>query len=202
LAPLIDLVHQQLDPQAISQLSRQLGTDENTTRQAVPAALTALLGGLSRNASQPQGAQQLAGALSRDHDGSLLDNLGGFFGNPQGVNGAGILGHVFGNRTPAVETQVSRNTGLNQQQVARLLMLLAPVVLAALSRRQQQQGGHNQGGLNPGSLSDILRGEREHIERTNPQNRGLLESILDRDGDGQIVDDLAGLAGGILGGRR
>lgn len=196
MAPLIDLVNQQLDNESISQLSRQLGADENTTRQAVPAALTALLGGLSRNASQPQGAQQLAGALSRDHDGSLLDNLSGFFGNPQGGQGAGILGHIFGNRTPAVESQVGRTTGLNQQQVGRLLMLLAPVVLAALSRRKQQQS------LDPGGLSEVLRGEREHIERTNPQNRGLLESMLDRDGDGQIMDDLAGLAGGFLGGGR
>lgn len=194
MASLIDLVNQQLDPQAISQLSRQLGVDETTTRQAVPTALTALLGGLSHNANQPQGAQQLAGALDRDHDGSLLDDLAGFFGNSQGGQGAGILGHVFGNRTPAVESQVSRTTGLNQQQVTQLLMLLAPVVLAALSRRKQQQS------LDPGGISDILRGERDHIERANPQNRGMLESILDRDGDGQILDDLAGLAGGFLGG--
>ncbi|HSG38733.1 MAG TPA: DUF937 domain-containing protein [Thermoanaerobaculia bacterium] len=197
---MIDLVNQQLDNQSISQLSQQLGTDENTTRQAVPAALTALLGGLSRNASQPQGAEQLAGALNRDHDGSLLDNLAGFFGNPQGSpqggKGAGILGHIFGNRTPAVESQVGRTTGLNQQQVGRLLMLLAPVVLAALARRKQQQG------LDPGGLGSVLKGEREHIERTQPQNRGLLESLLDRDGDGQIADDLAGLAGGFLGGGR
>ena len=184
MAPLIDLVNQQLDHQAISRLSQQLGADEDTTRQAVPAALTALLGGLSRNASQPQGAEQLAGALSRDHDGSLLDNLSDFFGNPQGGQGAGILGHIFGNRTPAVESQVGRTTGLNQQQVGRLLMLLAPVVLAALSRRKQQQG------LDPGGLGSVLQGEREHIERTQPQNRGLLESLLDRDGDGSIMDDL------------
>ncbi|HEV2844523.1 MAG TPA: DUF937 domain-containing protein [Thermoanaerobaculia bacterium] len=194
MAPLIDLVNQQLDHQAISRLSQQLGADEDTTRQAVPAALTALLGGLSRNASQPQGAEQLAGALSRDHDGSLLDNLSDFFGNPQGGQGAGILGHIFGNRTPAVESQVGRTTGLNQQQVGRLLMLLAPVVLAALSRRKQQQG------LDPGGLGSVLQGEREHIERTQPQNRGLLESLLDRDGDGSIMDDLTGLAGGLLGG--
>ncbi|HEX6899516.1 MAG TPA: DUF937 domain-containing protein [Thermoanaerobaculia bacterium] len=197
MASLIDLVQQQLDPQAISQLSRQLGADEDTTRQAVPAALTALLGGLSKNASQPQGAQQLAGALSRDHDGSLLDSLSDFFGNSQGGQGAGILGHIFGNRTPAVESQIGSATGLNQGQVGRLLMLLAPVVLAALSRRQQQQGG-----LDPGGISDILRGERANIEQRNPQNRGLLESILDRDGDGQILDDLTGLAGGLLGGGR
>jgi hypothetical protein len=193
---LIDLVNERLDDRALSQLSQQLGADPGTTRQAVPAALTALLGGLSHNATQPAGAQQLAGALARDHDGSLLDDLSGFFGNPSNSQGAGILGHIFGGRRPAVESQVSRTTGLNQAQAARLLMLLAPLVLGALGRAQRQRG------LDPGGLSDVLGGERQRIEQAHPQHRGLLNILLDRDGDGQIVDDLAGVAGSVLGGRR
>ena len=194
---LFDLVNEQLDDRTLSQLSQQLGSDPGTTRQAVPAALTALLGGLSHNASQPEGAQQLAGALERDHDGSILDDLMGSLGNP-GVTqqGAGILGHIFGGRRPAVETQVSRTTGLNQAQVARLLMLLAPIVLGALGRAKRQRG------LDSGGLSDILGNERRTIEQANPQNRGLLNVLLDRDGDGQIVDDLTSLAGDFMRGRR
>lgn len=194
---LFDLVNERLDDQTLSQLSQQLGTDPNTTRQAVPAALTALLGGLSHNASQPTGAQQLAGALERDHDGSILDNLAGSLGNP-GVNqqGAGILGHIFGGRRPAVETQVGRTTGLNQAQVAQLLMLLAPIVLGALGRAKRQRG------LDSGGLSDILGNERRTIEQANPQNRGLLNVLLDRDGDGQIMDDLTSLAGDFMRGRK
>lgn len=194
---LFDLVNEQLDDRTLSQLSQQLGTDTNTTRQAVPAALTALLGGLSQNASKPEGAQQLAGALARDHDGSILDDLVGSLGNP-GVNqqGAGILGHIFGGRRTAVESEVGRTSGLNQAQVARLLMLLAPIVLGALGRAQRQKG------LDPGGISDILGGERRRIEQANPQNRGLLNVLLDRDGDGQIVDDLTSLAGDFMRGRR
>ncbi|HYO15588.1 MAG TPA: DUF937 domain-containing protein [Thermoanaerobaculia bacterium] len=199
MAPLIDLVGQRLDDNAISQLSRQLGVDESTTRQAVPAALTALLGGLSQNAANPNGAQQLAGALSRDHDGSILDDLSGFLlnsQNPQRTHGAGILGHVFGNRQPQVQQQVGRAAGLDAATAGRLLMLLAPLVLGALGRAQRQRG------LDPGGISDVLSHERQRVEQQHPQNRGLLNVLLDRDGDGQIIDDLAGMAGGILGGGR
>ncbi len=56
---LIDMIQQQLDDKTLSQLSQQLGADPDTTRQAVPAALNALLGGLHQNVQQPGGAQQL-----------------------------------------------------------------------------------------------------------------------------------------------
>ncbi len=198
MAPLIDLVQEQLGPQTVSQISRQLGIDENQTRQAVPAALTALLGGLSHNASQPQGAQQLAGALSRDHDGSILDNLGGFLGGGAAAGaGASILGHIFGQRQPAVETAVGRSTGLDPAKVSQLLMLLAPVVLGALGRRQRQQG------LDPGGLAGVLGEERRQAEASAPAGLGgLLGRVLDADGDGQIMDDVGGLLGGFLGGGR
>jgi hypothetical protein len=83
-------------------------------------------------------------------------------------------------------------------------MMLAPLVLAALSRKQQGQAGPGQtGGFDPGILSDILGGERRQIEQKQPQGGGgLLNSILDRDGDGNIMDDLAGMAGDFLGGGR
>jgi hypothetical protein len=194
---LIDLVNERLDSGTVSQISHQLGLDEQQTRQAVPAALTALLGGLSHNAADPNGAQQLAGALSRDHDGSILDNLGGFFGGPgPAQGGAGILGHVFGARQPQVQTQVGRAAGLDPSTAGQLLMLLAPLVLGALGRAQRQRG------LDPGGLSDLLGKERQQVEQAHPQNRGLLNVLLDRDQDGQIMDDLAGMAGGLLGGGR
>lgn len=195
---LIDQVNQQLDDNAISQLSQQLGIDPNTTRQAVPAALTALLGGLSQNAANPAGAQQLAGALSRDHDGGILDDLAGFFGDsesPLQAQGGGILGHIFGNRQPNVAARVGQASGLDSAKAMKLLMLLAPLVLGALGRAQRQKQ------LDPGGISDVLGSERRRVEQTQPGDRGLLD-ILDRDGDGSIMDDLAGLAGGFLGNRR
>jgi hypothetical protein len=224
---LIDMIQQQLDDNTVSQLSQQLGADPNTTRQAVPAALTALLGGLSHNVQQPGGAEQLDSALAA-HDGSLLDNLGGLgglLGNPANSQGGGILSHIFGNHQPAVASQVGQRTGLNAGQAARLLMLLAPFVLSYLNRarQQRQQGQPGSPGtgdigntVNPGNtvdtgnatggvmggISDILRGETNHIQQAHPEHRGILDVLLDRNHDGNIMDDVAGMAGGLLGGRR
>jgi len=195
---LIDLIQRQLDDNTVSQLSQQLGADPDTTREAVPAALTALLGGLSQNVQQPGGAQQLDSALAEHQDaagGTLATLLGGGEIGSQG--GGGILGHIFGNHQPAVASQVGQRTGLNQAQAARLLILLAPFVLHYLARQRQQQpvnagagaGYAPEGGGMAGGITDILNGERQRIEQTHPQHSGLF-------------DILGNLAGGLLGGRR
>lgn len=196
MASMIDQLQQQLGPQTISQLSRQLGVDENQTRQAVPAALTALVGGLGREAATPQGVQQLAGALDRDHDGSILDDLAGFLGQGQaGGLGEGILKHVLGGKRGQVESQLGQSTGLDTAQMGKLLALLAPIVLAYLGKQKRQQG------IDAGGLGEILAGERRQAQQKAQQSGlGGLASLLDRDGDGDILDDLAGLAGGFLGG--
>ncbi|HEY3569574.1 MAG TPA: DUF937 domain-containing protein [Thermoanaerobaculia bacterium] len=196
---LIDLIQRQLDDNTVSQLSQQLGADPNTTREAVPAALTALLGGLSQNAQQPGGAQQLDSALA-EHEGGTGGNLATLLGGGSiGSQGGGILGHIFGNHQPAVASQVGQRTGLNQAQAARLLILLAPFVLHYLARQRQQQpvnagagAGYSPaggGGGLTGGITDILNGERQRIEQTHPQHSGLF-------------DILGNLAGGLLGGRR
>jgi hypothetical protein len=45
----------------------------------------------------------------------------------------------------------------------------------------------------------VLRTEQSNLERQVPGIGGLT-SILDRDGDGQIIDDIASMAAGRLGG--
>lgn len=199
MASMIDQLQQQLGPDTISQLSRQLGADENQTRQAVPLALTALVGGLGREAATPQGAQNLSGALDRDHDGSLLDNLGGLLGQSGGGGlgglGEGILKHVLGGKRPQVESQLGQASGLDAAKMGKLLALLAPIVLAYLGKQKRQRG------LDPGGLSEVLAGERRQAQqRASQSGLGGLGGLLDRDGDGDILDDLAGLAGGFLGG--
>lgn len=226
---LIDMIQQQLDDKTLSQLSQQLGADPDTTRQAVPAALNALLGGLHQNVQQPGGAQQLENALA-NHDGSILDGLGGLGGILGSLggggatdDGGGILGHIFGRHQPAVASQVGQRTGLNAGQAARLLMLLAPFVLGYLNRqRQQRQQQAPAGNLGAGSvpattggamgssagsgpfggITDILNGERAQIEQAHPEHSGILGDLFDRNHDGHVMDDIAGMAGGLLRGGR
>ena len=194
---LTDQILQQLSGPHRADISRQLGIDEQQTRQALPAAVATLTGAMADNAARPEGAQQLAGALSRDHDGSILDALGPFLGSGNTGPGAAILGHILSGRQNKVESNLGRATGLDPATIARLLALIAPIVLGMLGRQQRQKG------LDSGGLTDLLGGERQRLERDHPQAaRTGLGALLDADGDGQILDDLAGLAGGFLGGGR
>lgn len=185
-----DLLGQTLRSGALDQIGAQLGTDPQTTSQAVSAALPMLVGALARNSSQAGGAEALAAALARDHDGSVLDDVGGFLGGGGATTaGAGILGHLFGGRQAVVEQAVGQSAGLDGQSAGQLLAMLAPLVMGALSRGAQQQGG-----LDPSVLAGMLGGEQASLSQRSPDMMSTIGSLLDSNRDGSIVDDIGRLA--------
>lgn len=197
-----DLLSQVMGGGAADLIGGQLGLEPEQAQSAISVALPVLLGAMQRNAAQPGGAEALLGALHRDHDGSILDDLGGFLGGGGGGMGEAILGHVFGNRMGAVQNQVGAATGLDAGSVGRLLSLLAPIVMAFLGRSTRSQG------MNAGGLSDLLGvlGGASQQASGHSAIGDLLGGILDRDGDGSMMDDVAqmgmGVLGGLLGGQR
>jgi hypothetical protein len=214
MSTLLDDLNAQLQGPMLSQLSRQVGADEQTTAQAVSMALPMLIGGLANEVETPDGAQSLNRALDEDHDGSLLDNVSSLFGGnagmsgaadvavPRALNGAGILGHIFGGKREPVQQGIGKATGLSSQQTGRLLMMLAPLVMAYLGRRKRQAPNSDIGGT--------LRAERQELERRAPDLGGILGQMFGGGAQGQdrpgIADDLARIApnvlGSIFGGRR
>lgn len=193
-----DLLGQDQGNQALDQISQNVGAEPSAVSSVVQMALPALINGLANNASTPQGAESLNNALDQ-HDGSILGNLGGLagaiFGGGQSVGGAatapatdagGILGHILGGSQGAVAQEVSNKTGVSVGQVAQILMFLAPIVMGYLGQRKQQEG------LDAGSLSNILAGQQQQIQ-ASPQG-GFLNSILDQDHDGSMIDDVASMA--------
>jgi hypothetical protein len=168
---------------------------------AIQMALPMLLNGLANNASTPQGAESLNTALEQDHDGSLLDNLGGLgsmiFGGqqqaappPRQADAGGINGHILGSNQGQVAQQVSNQTGLGMGQVAQILMFLAPIVMSYLGKQKQQQnvGADGLGGL----LGGLLGGSQSAGSGNAMGN--IASSMLDRDGDGSSLDDIASMA--------
>lgn len=209
-ASLTDDLLNQLQGQPLAQLGSQLGLSQPQTQSAVSAALPLLLGALGRNASQPQGAQALFGALQRDHAapaassgldlGSVLGAvLGGGGASPQ-TDGAGILGHIFGGRQETAAQGLGQATGLEGGQANALLKMLAPIVLSYLAQRMFSGG--RQAEASPQQLGNVLGQEHQRIQQQGSAG-GLLSSVLDQDGDGQVgLGDLLKIGGGLLGGKR
>ena len=191
MSTLLDALQHQLDGEVLRQVSAQIGADPRETRQAVSAALPLLVSALGRNAAHPTGAASLAGALSRDHDGGLLNDLLGYVvrgGNAK--DGAGILGHIFGQKRDNIEEGLSRSTGLDKRTAGKLLLILAPIVMAQLGKAKREND------LGPSDISDVLGRERQQADSA----LGGFARILDLDGDGSVTDDLIGLGSKILGG--
>jgi hypothetical protein len=175
----------------LDKLGSQLGTDPASTQRAVSAAVPMLLSALGKNAASPQGAEALLGALRRDHDGSVLENVGAALGNGSlGKDGAAILGHVLGNKQGTVAAGIGQASGLTADTSSQLLAMLAPLVMGSLGKTQRQSG------LDASGLATMLGGQREQA------NAGLggLAGLLDMDGDGDIADDVMNLGSKLLGG--
>lgn len=195
-----DLLGQQTGGEAIGQISANLGADQSTVNSAIQMALPVILSGLANNAKTPQGAQSLDNALATDHTGGLLGNLTDFLmgGVPapqqatRQTDGSGILGHILGAKQSTAAQEISSKTGLNIGQVANLLITLAPIVMAYLGKQKQEKN------LDAGGISDLLTGQQQQAQTSGNPMIDMASRMLDSDGDGSALDDLASMAAGYF----
>ena len=207
MSGILDLLNSPTGKQIINGVSGQTGQSENATGSVLSMALPVLMGAMKKNAQTPDGAAGLMGALSGKHNGSILDNLGGLFegGVDDDVmqDGAGILGHVLGGKQESVTSALSSKSGVDSGSVGNILKVAAPILMGVLGKQSRQSGVNDAGGLN-NLLGGMLGGQPK-------QNQSLIESLIDADGDGSILDDVAGMVlgggdkkkgglGGLLGG--
>jgi len=199
---LFDLLKSQLDDNMIDQLSEQLGgADKEQTAIAANGALSSMLAGLTKNASQG-GASSLLGMLDRDGDGSVFDDFQDILSgnkapaNANALNGSSMLEQIFGGKQSNMIDMISRMSGLNSGQSGTLMEKLAPMLMGALTKVKSQAN------LDEAGLSNVLNGTLEAQRQQSPLGGKELDafsSLLDQDGDGDIMDDLQNMGKGLLG---
>lgn len=195
-----DLLSSTMGQSIVRSVAGQLGMDEKEASGAVNVAIPAILAGMTRNVQSQDGAASLNSALESKHDGSLLDNLSGMLqGNTQELlsDGDGILGHVFGNKRATIEQGIAQKSGISANKIGPLLSILAPIVMAYLGK-EKRQTNTGSGGLG-GLLGGILDGAAQQKGSSGGGLMDMLGGMLDKDGDGNPLNDLLG---GFLGGKR
>lgn len=195
MSGLLELLNSPMGKQIISGVSGSTGQSESSTGSVLSMALPVLMGAMKKNVQTPEGAAGLMGALSGKHDGSILDNLGGLFngGIDDSVkqDGAGILGHLLGGKQAEVENALSSKSGMDAGAVGDILKVAAPILMGVLGKQTRQSGVNDGNGMNA-LLGSMLGGQPQ-------ENQSLITSLLDADGDGSILDDVAGM---VLGGKK
>jgi hypothetical protein len=209
-APLSSDLTARLQGAPTEQIAQKLGISPSQASAAIGTALPLLLGAMGHNASQPQGAQDLYGALENDHAGQ---DIGSVLGTVLGGGGQGsqILGHVFGSQQPRAAEAVGQTTGIGQDKAHMLLRWLAPVAMAYLAKRMfdhRQAASAGTAGANapmpastgtttssPTVLGDVLAAETRHAEQG-----GLLGAVLGGGGLGDLLKAGSSILGGTLSG--
>lgn len=177
----------------LSNLSNAIGGSPRATRSALELVLPSMIHAMNRNTNSREGAGSLLNALKRDHDGSILESLGDAISRPDENAGMGILGHLFGSKTRAVESGVGRATGLDAGQITRLMVTVAPIVLGLLGKLRGQKD------LDSDALSNLLGKEDERVRPRTKKRLSPLLQFLDQDGDGDVSGEVIRIGTGLLG---
>ena len=157
---LLDLVQQQIGPDGIQEISRQIGADPAATEAAVQSALPMMLGGMANTAQQSGGESALQSAISA---------IGG------GGGIGGMLGSILGQHHATVQDGVQQASGLDAGKAGKLLMLLAPFIIRALAQHQSSNSAPQDGGLS----GNLQRAATEAAQTApSPAVGGILGKIL------------------------
>lgn len=187
---ILDILSGKLDnKKAIDELSKSTGADNNKVKHAVELGIPTLVEAMSRNARTESGASSLSDALERHKDKSV-DDVGDFLRKTDTQDGSKILDHVFGSNNRNVQNNLSNKTGLQENQVSSLMAQLAPLVMTMLGK---QKSSNNVGANDLPSMLMSLLG--------NSGSSGIMDTVtglLDKNGDGSIIDDLGNIAGGFF----
>jgi len=176
----------------VREIARNLQLPEGEARSAIEQLTPALTRGLSRNAKQPGGLEGLFGALqSGGHERYARDP--DLLGDPDTVaDGNAILGHILGSKDVSrnVAGRAAQETGLDPSILKKMLPLVAAATMGQLG--QQSAGGGLLGQL----AGSVLGGgtQRGAAPQRSSGMAGVLESFLDSDRDGAVVDDLLSMA--------
>ncbi|HEX5128904.1 MAG TPA: DUF937 domain-containing protein, partial [Usitatibacter sp.] len=181
----------------LQSIARELGVSENQAARGAEALLPAILGGFKKQAqAQPAGLDGLGGLLGQLGGGGLLDSV--LSPQPTEVSrGNDVLGQIFGSRevSRTVAHNAASSSGLDPSLLKKMLPMLAMMVAGFMAKQGSAGGQAAPGGGGLGGLGDMLGGLLGGGGARGGGAAGGLASMLDMNGDGNVLDDILRMAG-------
>lgn len=154
-----------MGPEVTKKLGSSLNVDQGTLQKIIPLVAPMILGGLKKQSESFGGQQRVDHILNKYGSADVLQNLDQLFSNKK--NDPKIdpkLGGLLGDAGTHVANLISKNFNLDSNTAMKLIPMLAPVILGFLTKKRDTQGAGSSG----------------------------IAALLDANGDGSILDDVAG----------
>ncbi|MUP45821.1 DUF937 domain-containing protein [Gramella sp. BOM4] len=192
MASILDLLNTNTGEALIESVSGKTSEKKDAVKSALAMAFPLLLSAMKRNLESKEGAASLQAALENEkHNGSLLENSSNLDPDYLQNEGEKIVNHILGaQKRDQLSSSLSPALNMKQENLARIIQMAAPVLLSILGSQQRKDRVQQEG------LGDLLG---TVMGANSKHDTSLLESLLDRDGDGSVIDDIGGM---ILGGNK
>jgi hypothetical protein len=166
MANFIDEFMKSYGTEVTQQMSSNFGVDQETVQKLIPQLAPLILGGLKRQKDDQGGDARVDHILNKYGDQSVLDNLQDLISTKATAQTADAnLGGLLGTGGGVQAAQVlGKSLNIDPSKIIKMIPALAPIILGALSRKRDAGGAGISG----------------------------IGSLLDADGDGSIIDDVAG----------
>jgi sporulation protein YlmC with PRC-barrel domain len=159
---IVSAVSQFLTPDLIAKMASAAGISDRTTAQkAVGAAVPAILSSLANLASNPAGAQQLAGTIAKQPT-NMLEGLSSMIGGSGQLadTGKSLLSSLLGSSSfSSLAKTIGRFAGVGEGVTGSILGMLTPVILGVLGR---------EAGAGASGLTQLLASQKDSIAAAMP----------------------------------
>ncbi len=151
-------------------IGSKLGIDPNIINQAIPVIAPMILGGLKNQSTNNGGQERVDHILNKYGNPEVLNNIDGHVDEmSKKENFDSNLGGLLGNSGEQVKDVLTNNFKLDGSTAAKIIPMVAPLILAYLTKSRN----------------------------SNPEGSKGFASFLDQNGDGSVIDDVAGFFSGM-----
>ena len=185
MANFLDEFLKDYGPEVSRGMSANLGINKRTANQILPEIVPLILGGLKRQSETRGGADRIDHILNKYGQDDVLDRIGDELSSRSRMDQPDPrLGGLLGDSGVQATDMMANRFKMDSGLATKLIPMLAPIILGALTRKRDKGGAGSSG----------------------------IASLIDQDGDGNILDDVAGFllkgmgssgsrrGGGMLGG--
>jgi hypothetical protein len=166
MAGFIDEFLKSYGPEVTKEMSSNFNVDQGTVQKLIPQLAPLIIAGLKKQKDTRGGDERVDHILNKYGDSSALDNIKDLISNKARAQDVDPnLGGLLGDAGGIQAAQaLARNMNIDASTIMKMIPALSPLILGALTKKRDT-GGKGISGVG---------------------------ALLDADGDGSILDDVAG----------
>jgi hypothetical protein len=166
MAGFIDEFMKSYGPEVTRHMSTNFNVDQKTVKKLLPQLAPLILSGLKRQKDTRGGDERVDHILNKYGDASVLDNINDLISSKAQASSADPnLGGLLGDSGGLQAAQtLAKGLNIDASTIMKMIPALSPLLLGALSRKRD----------------------------TSVAGISGIGALLDADGDGSIIDDVAG----------